>query len=103
MSQIRLSDKPSMVDPFLATVKLFADQLPPSVTTNEEPSVGFAGSVTIKGPEVVSIMYCAADCRVTALVILVQPATAPVAPVGPEAPEAPLAPTVAVTCHVVES
>ena len=92
MSQIRLSDKPSMVDPFLATVKLFADQLPPSVTTNEEPSVGFAGRFTVKEPKVVSIMYCAADCRVAVLVILVQPATTPVAPVGPIGPAGPSGP-----------
>ena len=84
--QIRFSGRPSIVEPFLFTIKLFTDQSPPSVTIKEEPNVGLAGKVTVKEPEVVSMIYCVADCRFAVDVSLVQPATMPVDPVGPVVP-----------------
>ena len=53
ISKTKLSARPSMVDPFLATVSGFMPQSPPSAITTIFPTVGLAGSVTVKEPPVV--------------------------------------------------
>ena len=57
-SNRKSSATPSIVEPFLATVKLLSAQLLPSVKTTTLPTVGLAGNVTVNAPPVVSAIIC---------------------------------------------
>jgi hypothetical protein len=54
MSRIRFSDDPSIVDPFLSTVRLLVPQAAPSAITTVSPSEGVAGKVKVHAPPDVS-------------------------------------------------
>ena len=55
-SSKKSSDKPSIVDPFLATVRLFTDQSAPSTIETKSPIEGVGGRVIANTPPEVSAM-----------------------------------------------
>ena len=82
----------SIVEPFLAIVRLLAPQLNPSVITIELPSEGVAGKVTVNDPAAVLAMYWLPEANCVFEVRYCHGVKVPVAPVAPPTPVAPVAP-----------
>ena len=97
-STIKSSAFESIVEPFLATVKLFtSNEWPLSAIVIESPVDGVAGKVIVKAPADVLAAIASSLTAVYVVVLIIQfcalPAPAgPVAPVGPVAPLEPTKP-----------